>query len=173
MRHPPPPLMTILLMSVSLAAAAAPGCQRDTGGASRTPDSDATQSPVTPPQAAVAIEDITLRLEQIAGRPVEPVPADARAPHIRLSSSDHRVTGFSGVNSMNGTYTLAGPSLRFGPIAMTRRAGPEPLNRQEAAFTRALSDTAAWRAARDRIELLDAAGQPLATFTRAPAAQSP
>jgi hypothetical protein len=51
---------------------------------------------------------------------------------------------------------------------MTLRAGPEPLMRQEDAFAQAMINTRSWRAAGDnRIELLDAAGKPLASFKKA------
>ena len=50
---------------------------------------------------------------------------------------------------------------------MTRKAGPEPLMRQEATFSSALSNTAAWRFhGGNTIDLLDAGGTPLARFTR-------
>ena len=114
------------------------------------------------------IEDVTWQLDHVAGKPAELVPADARAPHFRLSASDKRAVGYSGINQFNGGYQLDGQSLKFGPMAMTRRAGPEPLMNQESAFTKALGNTASWRAAgEDRIELLDSAQTVLAGFRRA------
>lgn len=155
--------------------AAAPGCRRDRQDV-EPPPSERPQSepahpdrPATQPAApAASIEDTTWQLATVAGRAAEPTPPEARAAHLRLSRTDRRATGYTGVNTFSGPYTLDGASLRFGPLAMTRRAGPEPLNRQEAAFSRALADTRAWRLAGDRLEHLDASGNPLATLTRQP-----
>ena len=160
-----------IILTVLTLAAMALSCQP------KSKDVDA-QPPDAKPELNVEakpapIEDTTWRLAEVGGRPAETVPADARAAHLRLNASDHRASGYTGVNSFNGTYTLTGQTLRFGPMAMTRRAGPEPLNRQEAAFGRALTDTASWRAAGERLELLDASGKPLATLTRSPAGQAP
>ena len=98
------------------------------------------------------------QLVELGGQPAEPVPEDGRAAKFRLNDADRRVTGYGGVNQLTGPYELNGKALKFGQLAMTRRAGPEPLMRQESALTRAMSQTASWRAAGpDEIELLDAA----------------
>jgi heat shock protein HslJ len=116
----------------------------------------------TPP--AVQLEDVPWRIAQVQGIPARPVPADAQAPYLRLSAADHRVTGSAGLNTFNGTYQRQGSSLRFGPLAMTRRAGPPDLMQQESAFARALMNTASWRGTGQGIEFLDAGGRPLVSF---------
>jgi heat shock protein HslJ len=114
------------------------------------------------------IEDITWQLVDVGGNEAVPAPAEDRAAYLRLNAKDKRATGYSGVNQFNGSYELNRKSLTFGPAAMTRRAGPEPLMKQEDAFTQAMINTSSWRAAGDdRIELLDAAGKPLASFKKA------
>jgi heat shock protein HslJ len=142
-------------VALSLSLVFALGCQ------STSPTDDATTREA-PTMATMAIENITWHLAEVGGKPAEPVPQDARAPHIRLSDSDKRVSGYSSVNQFSGGYELSGQSLKFGMLAMTRRAGPPPLMAQETAFTAALEKTTAWRAAADGIELLDSAGQVLA-----------
>jgi heat shock protein HslJ len=52
--------------------------------------------------------------------------------------SEGRVAGQTGVNSMRGTYTLANGVLRFGPLKLTRLAGPAELMHQEARLVNAL-----------------------------------
>ena len=112
-----------------------------------------------------SIENVTWQLVEVGGKPAEPAPADEHAAHVRLDATSKRASGYSGVNAFQGSYQLAGTSLKFGPMAMTRRAGPEPLMQQESAFTRALTDTAAWRSAGDdQIELLDDASRRLAVL---------
>jgi|SRR4051794_14072803 len=127
----------------------------------------------TPPEAQARpamIEDVTWQLVELDGAPAEPVAADTRAPVFRLDASDLRISGYTGLNQFNGGYLLHGAALTFSPAAVTRRAGPEPLMRQEATFMQALSKTTSWRAAGDGgIEWLDADGKPLAKFNRAPA----
>lgn len=135
------------------------GCQQPSSQRDASPAKD---KPMT-------LEDVSWHLAEVGGKPAEPVPADAPAPHLRLHAKDRRVTGYSGVNAFNGSYELNGQSLKFGPTAMTRRAGPEPLMKQEFAFTQAMEQTASWRDAGDgRIDLLDAAGKPLAQLRRIP-----
>ena len=146
----------ILAITLMLLASAL-GCQSD----SSKPDARASAAPVK-------IEDATWQLAEVDGKPAEPVAADERAAHFRLSAADKRVSGYSGINAFSGPYELNGALLKFGMLAMTRRAGPEPLMRQESAFTRALENTTLWTivGGPDSIELHDAAGKPLAQFTR-------
>lgn len=58
-----------------------------------------------------------------------------------LSFDDqHRVSGTGGVNRLAGTYTSNGAVLTFGPLAVTRMMGPEPLMAEEQAVLAALSE---------------------------------
>ncbi|MFN3608336.1 MAG: META domain-containing protein [Hyphomonas sp.] len=60
------------------------------------------------------------------------------------------VSGSTGCNSLNGTYTSTGSTLTFSPLAMTRRACVAPaLNNQETRFTSALQGEMAWRLTAD------------------------
>lgn len=119
-----------------------------------------------PGEGPKSIEDVTWQLDEVAGKKAQPVPADGRAAHFVLGSADKRVSGYGGVNQFSGTYELDGKLLRFGPTAMTRRAGPEPLMTQEFNLTQAMTNTRSWRAAGlRRIELIDASGAALARFS--------
>jgi heat shock protein HslJ len=148
----------LLLLFLSLTVFVGLSCQND-----------ASKSGGGGPEARpFEIEDVTWQLTEIGGKPAEPVPADAQAPFLRLSTADRRASGYSSVNNFGGTYELSGASLRFSGLAMTRRAGPDNLMRQESVFSAALNNTVAWRAAGyDSIELLDVSGNVLARLTRA------
>ncbi len=61
----------------------------------------------------------------------------------------------TGVNSLGGTYTLAGDRLSIAPGVMTEMAGPPPLMEQEKAFIAALQRVKSYRIAGGALELLD------------------
>lgn len=74
---------------------------------------------------------------------------------IQLSAENARIVGSTGVNRFSGTYTLGdGTALKLNPGAMTRMAGPELLNRQEAKLLDALVTTTSYRVAGGTLELL-------------------
>jgi heat shock protein HslJ len=127
------------------------------------------------------VENFTWQLAEIDGVPVVPADPNAPAASLRFDPADKHVTGNTGLNDFNGSYELSGNgyegrgseyqltsnTLRFGPAAMTRKAGPEPLMWQDAAFSSVLGKTASWRFyGINAIDLLDAGGNPLARFTR-------
>jgi copper homeostasis protein (lipoprotein) len=124
-----------ILMAGSLAISAA--C-----GPARTP---AASSAAPAPTAAQSIEDRNWRLVELGGQPVT-VASPERAPHLRLVSESKRVQGSGGCNRMNGTYTLQGDRLSFGPILSTKMACIEAdATARETAFFEALANTARYR----------------------------
>ena len=60
-------------------------------------------------------------LVQLRGQ-APPPGAAARPATLALTEVDHRVTGFAGCNRIAGSYEMAGDSLHFGPLIMTRMA---------------------------------------------------
>ena len=106
--------------------------------------------------AAVPLEGTAWRLVELGGQPARPA-GEAGTPTLRLD--ERRATGNTGCNSFAGPYELSGASLRSGALASTRRACvDEALNRQEAAFLRALDDTRTWRIAGGTLVLSADAG---------------
>jgi heat shock protein HslJ len=83
------------------------------------------------------------------------VPKTSRpAPTLKLSSKEHRASGFAGCNRFTGGYELVGDKLRFNALATTRMACPDPT--PEAAVLKALGDTASWKVDGRTLELSDA-----------------
>jgi heat shock protein HslJ/phosphoglycolate phosphatase-like HAD superfamily hydrolase len=83
--------------------------------------------------------------------------------------ADGAVSGDTSVNRYGGTAKIDGQKVEFGPLAMTRRAGPPALMDQEAKFTDALSKTASFRIEKNGLlYLMDAAGKDLLRFSRMP-----
>jgi heat shock protein HslJ len=76
-------------------------------------------------------------LVELGGAPVELGP-DERLPHLVLDLEEARVSGSGGVNRITGTFALSESELRFGPLATTKMAGPEPAMLLERAFLDAL-----------------------------------
>jgi heat shock protein HslJ len=117
----------------------------------------AATKPATAPAAELL--ETYWRPVEIDGKPVLIHPG-AREPHLVLQKEGSRLRGYAGCNSMAGGYVLQGEALRFGPMAVTRRAclgdGADEL---ESAFLAALGATAGYRIIAESLELRDAAGK--------------
>ena len=69
------------------------------------------------------------------------LPQGARQPGLSITG-DGKVSGLAGVNRISGAFdpaTLADGRISFGPMAMTKMAGPPELMKIEDDFTQALS----------------------------------
>jgi heat shock protein HslJ len=79
-----------------------------------------------------------------------------------------RVSGNSGCNQFNGSYTVDGQNITIGPLASTRAACPDDeLQQQETDFLAALELAETFQVAGTRLELLRSAGTIAVTFERA------
>lgn len=104
-------------------------------------------------------------LAELDGQPPVMDPGGG-APTLAFEASEPRASGNGGCNQFSGEYTQEGASLRFGPLASTRRACvDEAANRQEMAYLSALQSTT--RAAMDGSRLvLYAADREVARLSR-------
>jgi len=75
-----------------------------------------------------------------------------------------RVSGTDGCNAYSGRYTQTADGFRFGNVAQTQMACPSEPGKQAQAFMAALAATRQARLEGGRLQLLDAAGTPLATL---------
>ena len=80
--------------------------------------------------------------------------------------ADGVVSGLGGCNQFNGGYTEGAGSLRFGPLASTRMACPEPQSSVETELFKALDATREIVATHLVLALFDETGTLLATLTR-------
>lgn len=87
-----------------------------------------------------------------------------REPNLILRAGEPRFTATVGCNQVTGSYALDGDRLTFGQGAMTRMACPAPLDEWEQKLGTVLQDAATWRIDGQTLELVDAAGTPLALF---------
>jgi len=107
------------------------------------------------------------KLVDAGGKIPKAMPGEPEA-HIRFDRENKRASGYSAVNNFNGSYEASGPTLRIGPVAATRRAGPPDAMEVEAAFFAAFDATRSYRISGQSLELLDAGGNALASFEAKP-----
>jgi heat shock protein HslJ len=75
-----------------------------------------------------------------------------------LFTPDGKVSGNSGCNTYNGSYTLEGTALTVGPLATTMMACDQPIMDQEAQFLTALQVPASVETSGGMVTLRDASG---------------
>ena len=81
--------------------------------------------------------------------------------------TEDQVSGSSGCNRFNASYTVDGDELTLGPVAGTEMACPDPAGAVEEAFRAALTQVTAWRMDGDQLVLLDDDGGELLRFAPA------
>ncbi len=69
-----------------------------------------------------------------------------------------------GCNSYNGTYTVSGSNLSFGPLAGTRMSCGQTLDTQEQAYLSALGETTTYVISGSQLILYNGSGQEVARF---------
>ncbi len=79
--------------------------------------------------------------------------------------------GHGGLNRFAGRYSQEGAALTFGPLAMTRRAGPVRLMELERRYTQMLSRVVEWRQEGARLILVTPGSKRAAVYDRAPASE--
>lgn len=100
--------------------------------------------------------------EDILGRGV----VDRAQSSLQIAEGG-QVTGSTAVNRFSGQAEIKGNRLMFGPLAMTRRAGPPALMEQESRYTQALGKVRSYRLDQaGKLELLDEQGETLIRFSR-------
>lgn len=141
-------------LAIACAISLSAGCSEPTQSISHDPDP--------------ALHDIYWAPVEIDGKPLV-IHAGTREAHIILRTEGGRVTGFTGCNTLAGSFQQSGDTLRFGKLAMTRMAcAGEGTNVLEGAFTKALEDTASYRIIGGTLELRNAAAVVQIRFTARP-----
>jgi heat shock protein HslJ len=159
------PVGSVVLLALSLILA---GC------ASRTAPNPSATSPGTAVRAAeprvvvlTTLAGTSWKLVELDGSPA-PEPFDGWEPQgLEFNVDGLRVTGNGGVNRFGGRYTENGGTLYFGPLAMTRRAGPPAQMDAEQLYTQVLSRVVGWRQDGNSLVLVGSGERRLAVFERA------
>ncbi|MGE5375849.1 MAG: META domain-containing protein [Bacteroidota bacterium] len=79
-------------------------------------------------------------------------------------STDNTVSGSSGCNQYNGTYTASGSSLAIKLGASTMMACAQPVMDQESAYQKALGDVKAYTVSGDKLTLFGADNKEIASY---------
>ncbi|SRR6476661_4344823 len=90
--------------------------------------------------------------------------AGGRRVVVKFDADSARVGGFAGCNNFGGSYALAGDSLRFGPLAMTRMACTEGMQ-LESQLVAALQATRRYELTSTQLKLFGPTGA-VARFSR-------
>lgn len=162
----------VLSLSLSLSALVFAGC------ASRSMPRPADTEPGAPVREPVKVKVIkelagsSWVLAELDGRAVPTPPEGWLARSLSFDANGLRVTGHAGVNGFGGRYSQHGSELSFGPLALTRRAGPPELMDAESRYTQVLSRVVGWRQDGENLVLLTPGVDRAAVFVRAEDSQS-
>ncbi len=119
-------------------------------GCASRPVAGASAAAVAAPAPKVAPVLKTLggtrwQLVELNGSSAEPAVAGWPAQTIEFEANAARANGHAGVNRFGARCDVDGGNLSFGPLAMTRRAGPSAQMEIERRYTVVLSAVIGWR----------------------------
>ena len=103
------------------------------------------------------------KLMAIDGEEVVMGEKQQREAFFQLNDADASLKGFAGCNQFSGAFNVNGNDLSFGPIAATRKACAEGMER-EADFFQILDSTAYYSIHEHDLTLLNHAKKPIALF---------
>jgi heat shock protein HslJ len=137
--------------------------------ASRPAETSARGTSTTTPRPVEVLRDLkgtAWILIELEGEAVGLSPVGWSPLSLAFDEEGVRVSGHAGVNRFGARYEADRAALRFGPLAMTRRAGPEALMAREQVYTRVLSQTVGWRQEGERLILLTPGERRAAVLSR-------
>lgn len=94
------------------------------------------------------------KLVALQGQPAAMLDPQEREVSITLGSDKRQVQGFTGCNSLGGSYTLNGAALKFNQLASTRRMCAHAANTLEREVLGALKATTSYRIDGEQLMLL-------------------
>jgi putative lipoprotein len=118
--------------------------------------------PSRPNPGSAPLENTYWKLTSLGGSPIV-TASSQREAHLILQPANRRVTGSGGCNRLSGSYQVNGDRISLGRVASTMMACVDGM-KSEKDFLKALGRVNRWRISGQRLELLDAAGTPLASF---------
>jgi heat shock protein HslJ len=95
------------------------------------------------------------------------VDSPAEGTELTVTFENGAVSGSSGCNTFNGSYTLTGTTLAIGPLASTKMACEQPVMDQETAFLTTLQGATGFTTNGANVTLVAADGSNAVTLTPA------
>ena len=89
------------------------------------------------------MEEIEWYMTEVSGTAILTKPGERR-PFIKFDGAKKQASGFNGCNNYVGSYEISASSLKFGPVAATRRFCEGTANEVEMKFKQALDKTRLW-----------------------------
>ena len=99
------------------------------------------------------------KLTEIDGEPVVTLPGQ-REMKLTLKVEENKVIGFGGCNSFFGRYTHDVGTIKFGPLAATRKFCADSMD-QESLFFKLLSEVASYTITGQVLHFKDDEGRPV------------
>jgi len=109
------------------------------------------QQPATA-TSATKLRDTRWELTELNGQPA--APGEGEVPHLVLRSKG-KLSGWTGCNTIAGSYIAEQGALQFTPAATTMKMCPPPVMEQEQALGAALKATTGYRIEGETLELLN------------------
>ncbi|MCW8795463.1 MAG: META domain-containing protein [Chlorobium sp.] len=107
-----------------------------------------------PGSPAVALYGIYWKVTAISGSS-DLLKVSGKAPNLVLSTYGNSFKGYTGCNSLMGSYKHSGSGLSFSKLSTTRMACPGSSGQIEKAFLAALRKTTGWKISGKTLELFD------------------
>jgi heat shock protein HslJ len=161
----------LLAAALSLTACAPAGVPAPTTSASATPQPTVTLETSPTPDVTVTPHVTATRTATLAGTiwilttlEGQPVLTDTL---VTLIFEDGQLGGKDGCNRYGAPYAIEGPQLKLTEaLVSTMMACEETIMEQSAAYHATLTEAATYQLSDQQLTLLNAAGQPTASFTR-------
>jgi heat shock protein HslJ len=83
---------------------------------------------------------------------------------VTLNFAGGKAAGTDGCNNYTGAYAADSTNIKFGQLASTMMACPEPIMKQASAYMQALAQAATYQSNAKQLKLFDAGGKELAVF---------
>ncbi len=119
------------------------------------------EAPVQP----LPLEGTAWTLTTVGTPGAQAVSSTVAGTEVTAMFDDMGVSGSGGCNSYHATADIAGDKLAVGPIASTRKACADDVNRQEAAYFASLEASGFWSVDGDQLTLSNDNGDLLLAFT--------
>ncbi len=150
-----------IIKSQGAEAVTLPGSGSNTGKVTEAGADAATE--MAAELLVASLQDTYWKLVALQGQPASMLPGQEREVRITLASARNQVQGFSGCNTLGGSYRLDGAALKFGQLASTRKMCAPAANLLEREVLKALGATTSYRIDGEQLMLLGG-GQVLARF---------